>query len=117
MKKACALSYQLNAQRRHKSDWADAQPDLSLRRAHTHFVVFVISRLVYVGFRVIGSLFGASLVVAATAYDVIVIQWLMAEGRDTSGYQVICLMIHVNIKIYDTYLVTHFCMDKLYQVL
>ena len=27
------------------SDWADAQADLSLRWAHTHFVGFVMSRL------------------------------------------------------------------------
>ena len=32
-------------QRRHKSDWADAQADLSLRWAHCHFVGFVMSRL------------------------------------------------------------------------
>ena len=28
-------------------DWADAQADLSLRWAHTHFVGFVMSRLNY----------------------------------------------------------------------
>ena len=28
------------------SDWADAQPDLSLRWAHTHFVGFVMRRLI-----------------------------------------------------------------------
>ena len=27
--------------------WADAQADLSLRCAHTHFVDFVMSRLIY----------------------------------------------------------------------
>ena len=40
MKKAW-LSYPLSAQRRLWSDWADAQADLSLRWAHTHFVGFV----------------------------------------------------------------------------
>ena len=30
------------------SDWADAQADLSLRWAHTHFVGFVMSRLILV---------------------------------------------------------------------
>ena len=30
-------------------DWADAQADLSLRLAHTHFVGFVMSWLIYVG--------------------------------------------------------------------
>ena len=43
MKKAWALSYPLSAQRRLWSDWADAQADLSLHWAHTHFVGFVIS--------------------------------------------------------------------------
>ena len=45
MKKPCVLSYPLSAQRRLWSDWADAQADLSLRWAHTHFVGFVMSRL------------------------------------------------------------------------
>ena len=45
MKKAWVLSYQLSAQRRLWSDWADAQADLSLRWAHSHFVGFVMSRL------------------------------------------------------------------------
>ena len=57
MKKAWTLSYPLSAQRRLWSDWADAQPDwsdwvdaqpaLSLRWAHTHFVGFVMSHLIY----------------------------------------------------------------------
>ena len=37
MKKACVLSYQLIAQRRLRSDWANAQADLSLRWAHIPF--------------------------------------------------------------------------------
>ena len=45
-KKAWVLSYPLSAQRRLWSDWADAQADLSLRWAHTHFVGFVISWLI-----------------------------------------------------------------------
>ena len=45
MKKPWVLSYPLSAQRRLWSDWADAQADLSLRCAHTHFVGFVMSRL------------------------------------------------------------------------
>ena len=45
MKKAWALSYPLSVQRRLWSDWADAQADLSLRWAHSHFVDFVTSRL------------------------------------------------------------------------
>ena len=47
MKKPSVLSYPLSAQRRLWSDWADAQADLSLRWAHTHFVGFVMSWLVY----------------------------------------------------------------------
>ena len=46
MKKAWVLSYPLSAQRRLWSDWADAQADLSLHWVHTHFVGFVIRRLI-----------------------------------------------------------------------
>ena len=45
MKKAWVLSYPLSAQRRLWSDWADAQADLNLCWAHTHFVGFVTRRL------------------------------------------------------------------------
>ena len=48
MKKAWILSYPLSAQRRLWSDWSDAQADLSLSWAHSHFVGFVMSRLNYV---------------------------------------------------------------------
>ena len=46
MKKVWVLSYPLSAQRRLLSDWADAQADLSLRWAHSHFVGFVMRRLI-----------------------------------------------------------------------
>ena len=46
MKKAWALIYPVNAQRRLRSDWADAQTDLSLRWAHSHTVGFVVSWLI-----------------------------------------------------------------------
>ena len=46
MKKAWVLSYPLRARRRLWSDWADAQADLSLRWVHSHFVGFVMSRLI-----------------------------------------------------------------------
>ena len=46
IKKALALGYPLSAQRRLWSDWADAQADLSLRWAHSHFVGFVMRRLI-----------------------------------------------------------------------
>ena len=42
MEKAWVLSYTLSAQRRLWSDWADAQTDLRLRLAYTHFVGFVM---------------------------------------------------------------------------
>ena len=45
LKKAWGLSYQLSAQRRLCSDWVDAQADLSLRWAHSHFIGFVMSWL------------------------------------------------------------------------
>ena len=48
MKKVWVLSYlPLSAQRRLRSDWADAQADLSLRWAHIHFVGFVMRRVTY----------------------------------------------------------------------
>ena len=47
MKKPWVLSYPLSAQRKFWSDWADAKAGLSLRWTHTHFVVFVMSRLNY----------------------------------------------------------------------
>ena len=47
MKKAWVLSYPLSAQQRLWSDWVDAQADLSLRWAHSHFVGFVMRRLNY----------------------------------------------------------------------
>ena len=46
MKKAWVLSYPLSAKRRLWSDLADAQADLSLRWAHSHFVSFGMSRLI-----------------------------------------------------------------------
>ena len=45
MEKALVLSYPLSAQRRLWSEWADAQADLSLRLAYSHFVGFVMSWL------------------------------------------------------------------------
>ena len=47
MKKAWVLSYPLSAQRRLWSDWANAQVDLSLHWAHSHFVGCVMLRLIY----------------------------------------------------------------------
>ena len=47
MKKAWVLSYPSSAQRRLWSDWADAQADRSLRWAHSHFVGFVMRRLIF----------------------------------------------------------------------
>ena len=46
MKKAWVLSYPLNAQQRLWSDWVNAQADPSLCWAHSHFVGFVMRRLI-----------------------------------------------------------------------
>ena len=46
MQKICVLSYPISAQRSLWLDWADAQPDLNLRWAHTHFVGFDMSWLI-----------------------------------------------------------------------
>ena len=51
MKKAWVLSYPLSAQRRLWSDWADAHAELSLRWAHSHFVGFVMSGLIWETFQ------------------------------------------------------------------
>ena len=48
MKKAWVLSYPLSAQWRLWSDWEDAQADLSLCWAHSHFVGFVVMRLIFI---------------------------------------------------------------------
>ena len=48
MKKAWVLSYSLSPQWRLCSDWVDAQADLSLHWAHSHFVVFDTRRLILV---------------------------------------------------------------------
>ena len=49
MMKAWTLRYTLSAQQRLWSDWTDAQADLSLRWAHSHFVGFVMLWLFFVG--------------------------------------------------------------------
>ena len=46
MKKPWVLSYPLSTQRSLWSDWANAQADLSLRWAQSHFVGFVMSWLI-----------------------------------------------------------------------
>ena len=46
VKKAWVLSYPLSASK-DWSDWVDAQADLSLRWAHSHFAGFVVRRLKY----------------------------------------------------------------------
>ena len=45
IKKPWVLNYPLSAQRRLSSVWADAEADLSLRWAHTHFVGFVMAQM------------------------------------------------------------------------
>ena len=46
-RKLGSFSYPLSGQRRLWSDWEDAQADLSLRWVHSHFVGFVVRRLIY----------------------------------------------------------------------
>ena len=57
MKNPWVLRYPLSAKRRLWSDWADAQAELSLRRAHSHFVGFVMRRLKYINQLTYGNLF------------------------------------------------------------
>ena len=51
MKKAWVFSFPLSTQRRLWSDWVDAQVDLNLRWAHSHFVGFVMSWLIFLPWR------------------------------------------------------------------
>ena len=60
MKKAWVFSYPLSTQRRLWADWANAQADLSLRWAHSHFVGFVMRRLKYIMTLSNGSLLNSS---------------------------------------------------------
>ena len=46
MTRVWVLTTQLSAQRRPWSDWADAQAELCLRWAHSHFVAFIMLRLI-----------------------------------------------------------------------
>ena len=46
IKKAWIFSYPLSTQQRLWSDWADAQADLNLHWMHSHFVGFVMRRLI-----------------------------------------------------------------------
>ena len=55
MEKHWVLSYSISGQRRLWSDWAD-QADLSLCWAHTHFVGFVMSRLIWLWHCLYGDL-------------------------------------------------------------
>ena len=57
---AWVLIYPLSAQRRLWSDWADAQADLSLHWAHSHFGRFVMWRLIF------SSLQGRSMLIIAS---------------------------------------------------
>ena len=61
MKNAWVLSYPLSAQQRLWPDWADAQADLSLPWAQTHFVGFVMSLLMSFNLKIITAhFFGCS---------------------------------------------------------
>ena len=55
IKKAWVLSYPFSAQWALRSDWADAQADVSLRWAHTHFVGFVMSWFIFILYTPQGS--------------------------------------------------------------
>ena len=89
MKKHWFLSYPLSAQRRLWSDWADAQADLSLRWAHSHFVGFVMSRIkcrwtkrgtIFAFSRINGSLHVTSLCAQWVAKDP---SFLPADSEDS----------------------------------
>ena len=69
MKKPWVISYLLSTHQRLCSDWADVQADLSLRWAHTHFVGFVMSLLIYhIGKQLIHAVSPEPLLYAHTVY-------------------------------------------------
>ena len=59
------------------SDWADAQADLSLRWAHSHFVGFVMSRLILCLYNVKGvvPVTPPSGILNITQYDLSIMQY------------------------------------------
>ena len=90
MKKPWVLSNPMSAQRRLWSDWADAQADLSLRWAHTHFVGFVMSWLNYEVALIISYL---------VLFVLILIQTLVALGiSSTKGSSTSIRLVHLKTK-------------------
>ena len=80
MKKAWVLSYPFSTQRRLWSDWANAQADLSLCWAHSHFVGFVMKRLNWLRF-----------------LPVFTIQFLVPISQSTHTFRTPVIMIHIFI--------------------
>ena len=81
MKKPWVLSYPLSTQGRLWSDWADAQADLGLRWAHTHFVGFVMSWLVLGQFTAIFS----DVWILFYFFGLIYVLWLQFSHRSSTS--------------------------------
>ena len=88
MKKAWVPSYQLRAQRRLWSDWVDAQADLSLRWAHSHFVAFVVRRLIS---------WGGSFDILISGHQGMIPEFFMEKTRQVEG---VSLRLHLSSHAY-----------------
>ena len=80
MKKMGVLSYPLSSQRRLWSDWVDAQADLSLCWAHSHFVCFVMLRLNYVHWPILFRWFLQSLCLLPLGLEDIVFAMVVGQS-------------------------------------
>ena len=101
MKKAWVLSYPLSAQRWLWSDWADAQADLSLRWAHTHFAGFVMSRLKSSNQGIRAFMVHNVVVMKTAAWacpltrpNILLIQFFGNQGEVTSGLLIIRVCVY-----------------------
>ena len=86
MKKPCVLNYPLSTQRRLWSDWADSQADPSIRWAHTHFVGFVMSWLIWFGYSLESSQLDSSSKYHVSHDMTKPIIWVWAQQRLRSAW-------------------------------
>ena len=115
MQKALVLSYPLSTKRRLWSDWADAQADLSLRWAHSHFVVFLMRRLIFVFF------FVESWRNIRETYpcknDLIIPVLIYSKKQEWWGIvqrSVICVTLDFNRYMYQSYFLSRTCLFNIY---
>ena len=94
MKKPWVLSYPLSAQQRLWSDWADAQADLSLRWAHSHFVGFVKRRLMRVFF-----IFSGCIDVVSNRVDEMILSFVWCQKFQVDSVDFIEFLAHLSRRL------------------